>query len=1057
MATTATEFKDGTCVEPNDFTGFKEEPNNAIESSGQPINALDRTQLSKASAVFGSRGDFYQESGASASNAYILEPIANPSTPVAVTSITRTGRNVTVTTGASHGFINGQIITMAGAIETDYNGNFLVTVTGSTTFTYVLNGFSISSITRSGSTATATTISNHGYATSDLVNTNGADQTEYNGDFTITVTGPTTFTFTVIGTPTTPATGTIDVVRLPSTPATGTITASINIQNVAGIPFYREGMRIRFRVVNTNVGASTVNVNFIGVVGIVENGSSLIGGELTAGNIAVIIFDEGNDRFEIEGSINLSATFGINDRAGYSNNGGTGEFKVTENSPADQNVIIEDLGGSFLGATGSIFTKPTGSNTIQAIPNADATNPRWDLISLQATTGIYSVTQGTASADPVQPSIPGGEDGIALLFRAANDNEINNRDILDIRVSLNVKNTDGKFITNFSVEQKESDEDSQGVAQQYFQRIPFGTKFDTVQPDKTRSYSIDTVTVPADSHEMILTGAWGDVDSGSLPFRRAKASTTPGDKIELDFFGVAVAGSFFGDVLGQTDFNGNVIVELSNDGGATYTKKKELTLNLASGIKEEAVNFYSGLPLDDYRVKITVPNFVGTGPGLTVATIQYTTYMIQKPTMTYALERVGGPQNINDVPTTVSFISGSNWNFLANSERWNQNDFNTNGSGNFIEFKFYGSKIWAGIIWSGTSAVDHQILIDGSATKVKAATFQVDLASGGTISSWIRLDDGTLSEGIHVVRITRGVAPGSQDMGVSGFGFYSEKSPSTIGRSVILGDKSFLVGIDDPGFTFTGTWTGGVTVGNALLVRQNSTTTQNDTATFTTPNDPELAAIYVVIRLDNAPIGAEIQMTLGGSITRFITTSTDNFDQGSFIEPCYNSFFDGDLSNKVIQFLNNDGNDMVIEGLIFEFKNNVSKESIWCMPKWSRRINSDNAGSVTSIAHRLEVFGGKTDTRPGRLPMVHSGSIELIATDGIVRHGLGYVSGMKIQLFSILGAAPAQESFEFGQKEAPDSTSVNGDQNKAGFILVRTLASTSVNINRAEITYPGPV
>jgi hypothetical protein len=63
-------------------------------------------------------------------------------------------------------------------------------------------------ITRSTTTATVTSTA-HGYTTGDKVNIRGAAQSEYNGDFTITVTGADTFTYTVSGSPATPATGTI--------------------------------------------------------------------------------------------------------------------------------------------------------------------------------------------------------------------------------------------------------------------------------------------------------------------------------------------------------------------------------------------------------------------------------------------------------------------------------------------------------------------------------------------------------------------------------------------------------------------------------------------------------------------------------------------------------------------------------------------------------------------------------------------------------------------------------------------------------------------------------
>lgn len=68
---------------------------------------------------------------------------------------------------------------------------------------------SVSSITLSGTTATVTTGSDHGYATNDYVKITGADQTGYLGTRKITVTGATTFTVTTNSGLTTPATGTI--------------------------------------------------------------------------------------------------------------------------------------------------------------------------------------------------------------------------------------------------------------------------------------------------------------------------------------------------------------------------------------------------------------------------------------------------------------------------------------------------------------------------------------------------------------------------------------------------------------------------------------------------------------------------------------------------------------------------------------------------------------------------------------------------------------------------------------------------------------------------------
>lgn len=66
----------------------------------------------------------------------------------------------------------------------------------------------LTSLTSVGTTATATK-NNHGFTTGQYVTISGAVQTEYNGTYAITVTGANTFTYTFAGSATTPATGTI--------------------------------------------------------------------------------------------------------------------------------------------------------------------------------------------------------------------------------------------------------------------------------------------------------------------------------------------------------------------------------------------------------------------------------------------------------------------------------------------------------------------------------------------------------------------------------------------------------------------------------------------------------------------------------------------------------------------------------------------------------------------------------------------------------------------------------------------------------------------------------
>lgn len=154
-------------------------------------------------------------------------PPVNP--PISISRLTSSGTTATCTTLNPHGFTSGNEVTIAGASPTGYNGTYVVSVTGSNSFTYSLNSavgydVAVTSITSVGTTATVTTTTNHGFSNGQSVLISGAVPTEYNGQVTITVTGAATFTYTVASGLLSPATGTISVF---SRPATGTMTCSL--------------------------------------------------------------------------------------------------------------------------------------------------------------------------------------------------------------------------------------------------------------------------------------------------------------------------------------------------------------------------------------------------------------------------------------------------------------------------------------------------------------------------------------------------------------------------------------------------------------------------------------------------------------------------------------------------------------------------------------------------------------------------------------------------------------------------------------------------------------
>lgn len=83
------------------------------------------------------------------------------------------------------------------------------TYTTDAEITLALQSISVTNLTRSGTIATAVTVSDHKISSGMSITMAGANETDYNGTFDITVTGPDSFEYTVSGSPSTPATGTI--------------------------------------------------------------------------------------------------------------------------------------------------------------------------------------------------------------------------------------------------------------------------------------------------------------------------------------------------------------------------------------------------------------------------------------------------------------------------------------------------------------------------------------------------------------------------------------------------------------------------------------------------------------------------------------------------------------------------------------------------------------------------------------------------------------------------------------------------------------------------------
>lgn len=139
----------------------------------------------------------------------------NPNVGTATTGYTiwYTGQDQAHETYVSRNLIDS--ISSASSSDTG-----IVTVEGHT----VGSDVSVSTLTQSAGTATCTTGSAHGYASDDWVYMEGANEAGYNGIVQITVTGSTTFTYTVDSGTASPATGTITATNQAKTFVTQDVT-----------------------------------------------------------------------------------------------------------------------------------------------------------------------------------------------------------------------------------------------------------------------------------------------------------------------------------------------------------------------------------------------------------------------------------------------------------------------------------------------------------------------------------------------------------------------------------------------------------------------------------------------------------------------------------------------------------------------------------------------------------------------------------------------------------------------------------------------------------------
>lgn len=291
-------------------------------------------------------------------NSAITASMFGTTISVNISTITRAGPLVTVTTAGNHGFSTSDSITIANAAPDNYNGSFIITKLNATQFTYTITEYppapatgtytatipgplvSISSLVRSGTTMTATATA-HGFVTGDVPTLSGANQTQYNGSFSVTVVDANTFTYTI------PA-----VTEGPASPAgspSGTTTATASSTIAPSVPCPAP--------CNKTVQINAINATTPGMT-------------RAAGSILVTVTTTANHNFIVGNSVVLS---GVVDSSGAPVSAYNGTVTITS-LPGNRIFTFMTALTPALTATGTVTASiPSITRSITSLTRAGTT------------------------------------------------------------------------------------------------------------------------------------------------------------------------------------------------------------------------------------------------------------------------------------------------------------------------------------------------------------------------------------------------------------------------------------------------------------------------------------------------------------------------------------------------------------------------------------------------------------------------------------------------------------------------------------------------------------
>lgn len=529
------------------------------------------------------------------------------------------------------------------------------------------------------------------------------------------------------------------------------------------------------------------------------------------------------------------------------------------------------------------------------------------------------------------------------------------------------------FKTNFSIDRlirANVPSDNDAFKTQF---IDYGFRFDSIIPSLTRLQDCFTIGISPNSPEIQYTGTWSDNIASNYSFGLSKTSSTANDFLTFDF-----EGSCVGVIMNVYIDQGLFSTELSDDDGITWKYRKNHTSYTANSGVSNGTNYrlYENLEIKTYKVKLTVLSNASGVSTIRFSGAYYSIYGVLSDCKQHYYEATE-IKTLDDLPPCTHLLVGTwftNTPIFNESQNgsWGGVHMITGTAGDYLKFRFYGKRAWFHYI--PLTNVTLNITIDGSTSSVLNPNFSMIAVGSSEVNACLRLDNGTLIDGWHDVKITIASVTGGAHFRSSGFIHSADSYDSTVTRSLITGDKSELIHFHDSRITKNGSWT--ITSSqNYIGIASTYTINNGDSIAITTPNDSTLKAIYGIFTM-NIDRGI-IEATLGASQSRFLNLDTSNFISYNEMFLLYDSHKDGSLANKELKIYKRGGTQGEILGVIFEYGEIATESGVTVIQK-NNRWTHNGVTVYTGMpnTYRLDVTGVRSDFSSERKPYIFTPYIE---------------------------------------------------------------------------------